>query len=164
MIITTCIYNRYRRKLAKKTKVEQTQNRNFYRHTFNSIFLLTRHSSVFQFMSWYWSTAKCRRRKSTDTWYNTVICATLCVNFLLKSKATNVFPKHILKSKAPDKSTQARRKMFCHVMVKNYLCNVLSKFLITFESTWRRKSKNKHPSWLYYTVLGLSEAASEGFL
>ena len=145
MIIITCIYNRDRRKLAKKTKLEQTQNRNFYRHTFNSIFLLTRHSSVFQFMSWYWSTAKCRRRKSTDTWYN-------------------VFPKHILKSKAPDKSTQARRKMFCHVMVKNYLCNVLSKFLITFESTWRRKSKNKHPSWLYYTVLGLSEAASEGFL
>ena len=40
MIITTCIYNRGRRKLAKKTKVEQTQNRNFYRHTFNSIFCL----------------------------------------------------------------------------------------------------------------------------
>ena len=26
------------------------------------------------------------------------------------------------------------------------------------------KSQNKHPSWIYYTVVGLSEAASGGFL
>ena len=33
---------------AKQTKEEQNQNRNFHRHVFNAIFLLTRNSSVFQ--------------------------------------------------------------------------------------------------------------------
>ena len=60
-------------------------------------------------------------------------CATLCVSFSSKSKATNVFPKHISKSKARDQSIQARKKLFCHVIVKNYLCNVLCKFLIRIE-------------------------------
>ena len=40
-------------------------------------------------------------------------CATLCVSFSSKSKAINVFPKHILKSKACDHSIQARN---CFVM------------------------------------------------
>ena len=64
-----------------------------------------------------------------------IICATLYVNFSSKSKATNVFPKHILKSKARDKLIQARKKLFCHVIVKNYLCYVLRKILIKFAST-----------------------------
>ena len=44
-----------------------------------------------------------------------VICATLYVSFSSKSKATNVFPKHILKSKARDKLIQARKNFstFC---------------------------------------------------
>ena len=33
--------------------------------------------------------------------------------------------------------------MFCHVVVKNYLCNVLCKFLIKIESTWRREIKEQ---------------------
>ena len=78
---------------------------------------------------------KVQVRKSFDSWYNTVICATLCVNFSSKSKATNVSPKHILKSKARDKLIQARKKLFCHVIVKNYLCYVLRKILIKFAST-----------------------------
>ena len=40
-------------------------------------------------------------------------CATLCVSFSSKSKVTNVFPKHSLKSKARDQSIQARKKLFC---------------------------------------------------
>ena len=56
--------------------------------------------------------------------YYTVTYATLCVSFSSKSKAINIFPKHILKSKARDQSTQAMKKLFCHVIVKNYLCNV----------------------------------------
>ena len=87
--------------------------------------MLTQHSSAFQIMSRNWSTAKCRRRKSSDTRDYIVISATLFVNFSLKSKATNVFPKYILKSKACDKSIQAR------------------KFLIKFESTWRREIKEQ---------------------
>ena len=92
-----------------------------------------------------WPTAKCRGRKSFDTWYYIVTCATLCVSFSSKSKAINVFPKHILKLKARDQSIQARKKLFCHVIVKNYLCNVSWKFLIKIESTWRRKIKEQAP-------------------
>ena len=40
-----------------------------------------------------WLTAKCRGRKSFDTRYYIVLCATLCVSFPSKLKTT-VFPKH----------------------------------------------------------------------
>ena len=55
-----------------------------------------------------------------DKGYYRVICATFCVNISSKSKATNVFSKHILKLKARDQSIQARKKLFCHVIVKNW--------------------------------------------
>ena len=48
----------------------------------------------------------------------------LCNNFSSQSKAINVFPKDILKSKACDQSIQARKKLFCHMIVKNYLCSM----------------------------------------
>ena len=92
-----------------------------------------------------WPTTKCSWRKYFDTWYYIVSWATLCVSFLSKSKAINVFPKHILKSKAHDKSIPARKNLFCHVIVKNYLWNVSWKFLIKIESTWRRKIKEQAP-------------------
>ena len=71
------------------------------------------------------------------------ICATLCVSCSSKSKATNVFQKHILKSKARAQSVQAKKKLFCHVIVKNYLCNVLCKILIKTENTWWRETKEQ---------------------
>ena len=89
-----------------------------------------------------WS-GKCMGRNFFDTWYYIVTCTTLCVSFSSKSKAINVFPKHILKLKARDQSIQARKKLFCHVIVKNYLCNVSWKFLIKIESTWRREIKEQ---------------------
>ena len=92
-----------------------------------------------------WSTAKCRARKFFDTWYYIVTCATLCVSFLSKSEAINVFPKYVLKSNARDLAIQARKKLFCHEVVKNYLCNVSWKFLIKIESTWRREIKEQAP-------------------
>ena len=73
-------------------------------------------------------------RKSFDTWYYSVTCATPCVSFSSKTKAINVFLKHILKSKARDQSNQARKKLFCHVIVKNYLSNVSWKF---FDQNWK---------------------------
>ena len=109
-----------------------------------------------------WPTAKCRGRKSFDTWYYIVTCATLCVNFSSKSKAINVFSKHILKSKARDQSNQARKKLICHVMVKYYLSNVSLKFLIKIEPRGGVKSKNRLHSWLYRTLVGLSEEATRG--
>ena len=141
--------------------MEQNQNRNFHRHIFSLIFLITRHSKVLQIMSWNWPTAKCRRRKFCDTSYY-IICAKLRVSFSSKLKATNVFPKHILKLKARDQSIQPRKKLFCHVILKSYSRNVSCKFLIKIEGTWGTKWKNRHPSWLYRTVVGLSEAATGG--
>ena len=86
------------------------------------------------------------RRKSFGKWYYTVICATLCVIFSLKSKGTNVFrKKHILKSRACDQSIEASTKLFFQVIVENYLCKVLCKFLIKIESTWRREIKEQTP-------------------
>ena len=84
---------------------------------------------------------KGRGRKSFDTWYYIVTCAMLCLSFWSKSKAINVFPKHILKSKACDQSNQARKKLICCMIVKNYLSNILWKFLINIESTWRCEIK-----------------------
>ena len=69
----------------------------------------------------------------------------LCINFSSKSKATNIFPKNVLKSKACDQSSQARQKLFCHVIGKNYLVNVSCKFLIKIERTWRREIKEWTP-------------------
>ena len=100
-----------------------------------------------------WPTAKCRGRKSFDTWYYIVTCATLCVSFSSKSKAINVFPKHILKLKAHYQSIQVRKKLFCHVIIKNYFWNVSWKFLIKSESTWRRVIQQQAPqlTLLYYS-------------
>ena len=74
-------------------------------------------------------------------WYYIVVCATLCVSFSSKFKAT-IFPKDIQKSKASDKSIQARKKLFCH-LVNNYLWNVLCMFLIKIESTYWCKIKGQ---------------------
>ena len=92
-----------------------------------------------------WPTAKSRERKSFDPLYYIVTCAMLCVSFSLKSKAINIFPKHILKSKACNQSIQVRKKLFCQVIVKNHLCNVSWKFLIELESMWRHKIKDQAP-------------------
>ena len=88
----------------------------------------------------------------------------LCVSFSSKLKATNVFPKHILKSKTCNQSIQARKKLFCHVIVNNYLCNVLCKFFIKIESMWRCKIKEQTPRLTLLTVVGLSEAATGAVL
>ena len=93
----------------------------------------------------FWPTTKCRGRKSFDMWYYIVLCETLCVSFSLNSKATNAFLKHILKSKARDQSIKARKKLFCQVIVKNYLCKVSCEFLIKIESIWRREIKEQSP-------------------
>ena len=57
-----------------------------------------------------------------------------------------MFFQNILKSKPCDQSIQARKKLFYHMIVKNYLCsNVSWKFLINIESTWRHEIKEQAP-------------------
>ena len=89
--------------------------------------MLTRHSSAFQVIHWNWKHLTSRQVHSKNTLHS---CATLCVSFSSKSKAR-------------DQSIQARNKLF--LIVKNYLCNVLSKLLIKIESTWRRETKEQTP-------------------
>ena len=69
----------------------------------------------------------------------------LCVSFSSRSEAIIVFSKHILKSKTRGQSIQANKKLFYHVIVKNYLCNVSIRFLIKIKSTWRREIKEQAP-------------------
>ena len=69
----------------------------------------------------------------------------LCVSFSSRSEAIIVFPKHILKSKTRGQSIQANKKLFYHMVVKNYLSNVSIRFLIKIESTWRREIKEQAP-------------------
>ena len=59
-----------------------------------------------------WPTAKWKARKSFDLWYYKVTCVSLCESFSSKSKAINVFPKHILKLKTHDQSIQAGKFFF----------------------------------------------------
>ena len=50
-----------------------------------------------------------------------------------------------------DQSIQATKKLFCHVIVKKYLCNVSRKLLIKIERTWRREIKEQsHQLTLLY--------------
>ena len=109
-----------------------------------------------------WAIAKCRGEKSFDMWYYIVTFAMLCVSFSSKSKAINVFPEHILNSKACDQSIQASKKLFCYVIVNNYLCNISWKFWSKLKACGGTKSNNRHPSLLYCTMVGLSEAATRG--
>ena len=87
----------------------------------------------------------------------------LCLSFSSKSKAINVFPKHILKSKACHQSIQARKKLFCHMILKNYLSNVLCKFLIKIESMWCKIKEQTPQLTLLYcgrTVRGSHQSCS----
>ena len=64
--------------------------------------------------------------------------------------------QNILKSKAHNHSIQARKKLFRHVIVKNYLCNVLCKSLIKMEERGVVKSKNRHPYSQEKACIGVS--------
>ena len=138
--------------------MEQNQKSEFIRPTW--------HTSVFQIIFCNWKHLINRKVQAKKVFWYMILhsYATLCVSFSSKSKATNVFPKHILELKARDKSIQSSKKLICHGIINNYLWNVLCKVLIKIESTWGAKSKMKHPRWLYSTVVALSEAATKAVL
>ena len=83
--------------VSKVNKSGTKSNRDFHCHAFNAIYFCLH--VIFPFskscpeIESTWPTAKCNRRKSFDTWYYIVTCATLCVNFSSKSKPVNVFLK-----------------------------------------------------------------------
>ena len=93
--------DRMQNKWSLRQQSKQKQNRIKIR-IFFAMFLMQYFClhSILRFSTSYpeiestWPTAKCRGRKSFDTWYYIVTCAMLCVSFSSKSKAINVFPKH----------------------------------------------------------------------
>ena len=102
-----------------------------------------------------WPTAKCRKRKSFSTWYYILTYATLPVSFSSNLKAINVFSKHILKSKSRDQSIQPRKKLFCPVIVKIICATFRESFWSKSKASGGAKSKNKHPNWLYCSMVEL---------
>ena len=108
--------------------------------------MVTWHSSIFQIIPWSWKPLMNRKVQGKKVFWHMKLYSSLCnisVSFSSKLKATNVVPKHILKSKARDESIQARKKLFCLVIVKNYLCNILWEFLIKIKSLWRSQIKEQ---------------------
>ena len=89
-----------------------------------------------------------------DFWHLTLnsYLATFCASFSSKSKATNVFPKYILKEKAQDQSKKARKKLFCCVIRKHCWCNVLYKFFDQSGKQLESQNENQMPllTLLYY--------------
>ena len=105
------------------------------------------------------ATAKCRGRKSFDTWHYIVTCATtLCVSFSSKSKAFNVF-QNIFWNQKHVTINSSKEEITCHVIV---FCAAFPKiFWSKLKARGGVNLKNRHLSWLYCTVVGLSEAATE---
>ena len=54
-----------------------------------------------------------------------------------------MFFQNVFCNRKRDPSIQARKKLICRVIVRNYLCNVLRNFLIKIESTWRLEIKDQ---------------------
>ena len=106
------------------------------------MFLLTQHSYIFQIISWNWKHLIKRKIEAKKIFWHVILhsylCNGLCV-FFIKIES-NCFPKPF-KLQAYDQSIQARKKLFCCMMVNNYLY----KFLINIEGTWTRGVNEQTP-------------------
>ena len=79
-----------------------------------------------------WSIAKWRRRKSFDTWYYIVTCATLCVSFFYQNRKQLFFQNIFWNRMHVNNQFKQERN-----------CFITWQFLIKIESTWRRKIKEQ---------------------
>ena len=78
-------------------------------------------------------------KKSFDTWYYIAISATFCVSFSSKSKRT----KNKFWNRKQVINQFKQGKFFLWRVVKNYLCNILCKFLIKIECTMETRNQKK---------------------
>ena len=106
--------------------MEQNQDRDFHRHV--------PFSKSYPEIERTWSIAKLRGRKSFDRWCY-IVLVLHCVSFSSKSKAINVFSKHILKSETRDQSNRAGKKLFCHVLSRKELFE--QRFVKVFDQNWK---------------------------
>ena len=116
-------------KLTMQTKAEENQNRDFHCHVCNAIFLRTQHSSIFQIIPWNWKHMTNHKVQGKNLLTND-ITQLLVQCFVCILHQT-------LKSKVCDLWIQALKKLFYHMILNNYLCNVLWRFLIKIKSMWR---------------------------
>ena len=73
-----------------------------------------------------------------------VICNAFCKFFYQNWKQLMFFQKIFWNQKHVTNQFK-QEKLFCHVIVKNYLCNTSWKFLIKIQSTWRHEIKEQSP-------------------
>ena len=149
---------------AKKTNAEQNQNRDFHRHIFNAVFLLTRHSSVFQIVPWnrkYLTNLKVQGKKAF--WHvilHSYLCISLCKCFI------KIESKGFSKTYSETESTWPINSSKLEIVLSR---DSKELFVQRCESFWWKlkvrgdaKSKNRYTFWLYCTVAGLSESTTGG--
>ena len=141
--------------------MEENQNRDFYRHVFNVIFLLTQHCSVFQIIPFNWMHLANRKVQGKKVFWHAILHSylrnALC-KFFIKIES-NFFSETYseIESTWPIYSSK-EEIVFSHDSTELFVLRFV-KVLIKIESTWRLE---QNPSWLYCTVVGLSEAATRG--
>ena len=139
--------------------MEQNPIQDFHPHIFNAIFLLTLHSSVFQILPWNWKHLTNWKVHGKKAFWLAILHSylydTLC-KFFTKIESRLMFSQNIFWN-WEHMTSQFKQGRNC--------------FVLFHESFWSKskarggaKLKNRHPSWLYSTVVGLSEAATGGVL
>ena len=136
--------------------MEQNQNRDFHRHVFMQHFCLhdiPPFSKSYPEIESTWPTGKSRRRKSFDTWYYIVTCATLYWSFSSKWKQLMFFQNVTNQSKQGRNCFVTR---WWRIIGATFRGSLWSKS----KACGGVESKNRYLSWLYRTVIGLSETAT----
>ena len=114
----------------------------------------------FVFLAWNWKHLMNHKVQGKKVFWQIILRGYLCntlLRFSSKSKAINVF--HILKSKGRDQLSQARKKLFCLVIVKTIWATFHESFLFKIESMWRCKIKEQAPQ-LTLLYLGMTIRSS----
>ena len=114
----------------------------------------------FVFLAWNWKHLMNHKVQGKKVFWQIILRGYLCntlLRFSLKSKAINVI--HILKSKGRDQLSQARKKLFCLVIVKTIWATFHESFLFKIESMWRCKIKEQAPQ-LTLLYLGMTIRSS----
>ena len=144
--------------------MEQNQNRNFYDHIFNSIFLLIRHSSVFQIISWNWKHLTKRKVQAKKVLWQLILhnqCATLCVSF---SESNKCFSNSYCEIASTWLINSSKIEIVLSGDSKElFVQSVCVNFWSKSKARGGAKSKNRHPTWICCTVVGLPEAVIEVF-
>ena len=116
------------------------QNTNFYCHIFNSAFLLTQHSFVFQIINRNWKhLVNCKVQAKNAVWHrilHSYLFYSLCIRFLTKLKSTNIFSKTYFEMEGTFSINSINKEVVlsCDGKYLNTCTMISAKFLIKIES------------------------------